>query len=356
MNQVKSHIRDLYRVKATQGRGEYLRLDMNENPEGIPEEFFNEVIKGITPQMLAMYPETGELTSLLANYLGVRNDNITVTNGSDEAIKSIFEVFGCPKKKVVTVYPTFEMYPVYAKMYDMEHVAVEYTEDMHVSAEKVCNYIDENTAIVAVLNPNNPIGTVFSNNEVENIILKAEKNNATVIIDEAYYYFYNKTFMDLLKKHKNLILVRTFSKLCSLAGCRIGYAVSSPEIIELIDKVRPTYCVNTVAIHFAVSLIKSPQIIDSLIAKEKEGRSYLQQQLIDSHYQYYAEHGNFIFIECRANIDEVVQTLKQQGVLVKQYSHPLLKKFIRISTGARPVMEKFWKMFQDVEERLMKQN
>lgn len=158
--------------------------------------------------------------------------------------------------------------------------------------------------------------------------------------------------MELAQKYDNVIILRTFSKLCSLAGCRIGYAVSRQEIIELINKVRPTYCVNWVAIHFAVSLLKSPQIIENLIATEKDGRVYLEQVLKDHQYHYYAEHGNFIFIKCKEDVEKVVNALKQQGILVEKYSHPLLDQYIRISMGARSSMGKFWSAFHDIDKRL----
>jgi len=161
MYRLKTGIEELYRVSPRQGRGSFLRLDMNENPEGLPREFFDRVISKLTPELLAMYPESGALVQKLAKRLGVAPDMIALSNGSDEAIKCIFEVFGT-SGNVVSVYPTFEMYAVYAKLYGLEHRIINYREDFSVNIDDIIAAINPDTAIVSLLNPNNPIGNVYT--------------------------------------------------------------------------------------------------------------------------------------------------------------------------------------------------
>jgi len=165
------------------------------------------------------------------------------------------------------------------------------------------------------------------------VIQKAGECGAVVVIDEAYHYFYPNTFIELVKKHDNVLLTRTFSKLCSIAGCRIGYAVGSARLITLLNKVRGTYCINAVALIFAEAILDDKELIPALIQKEKAGREYVMASLKANGYEYYAENGNYIFIRPRRPAGEVSAALEAKKILVKTYSHPLLREYIRITTG-----------------------
>lgn len=350
---IQEQYKNLYRVEPHQGRANYLRLDMNENPDGLPREFFESVMSTVTPSMLATYPETGVLDSLLANYLDVGTNQVLITNGSDEALKLIFEVFGGPGQKLISVWPTFAMYMVYGKMRGMTHVEIPYKEDFSVSADEIIEAIDADTAIVSLLNPNNPIGNVYSEAEVTAVIEKARQCNALVIMDEAYYYFYDRTFIDLCKKADNVVLVRTFSKLCSIAGLRIGYVVSSPEIIQYLFNAKPSYSVNCIALRFAEEIIKREDLIKQLIRIEREGRQYIIDQLKEHNIPCYAENGNYVFIYCGDQTQNMVALLEKSGVLVKSYDQdPLLREYIRISTGGKRQMALFWEKFLKARECL----
>jgi len=263
---------EVVRVRPRQGRAEFLRLDMNENPEGLPKAFHRKVLRQITPGFLSMYPEPERLILELSRSLGVSSQSLFLSNGSDESIKSIFEVFGEPGKKVVTVAPTFEMYGVYAKMFQMVHCPVSYSQGMFLDLEAILAAIDGETSLVSVLNPNNPIGTVFSVAEVRRIIDKAREVGALVILDEAYHYFYDQTFLGLVSEYDHVLLTRTFSKLCSIAGLRIGYTVGNPSLIALLEKVRQTFNVNSVALLYATEILSSYRDFERL--REKEGNTF----------------------------------------------------------------------------------
>ena len=216
MYYVNENVKDLYRVKCTDDRSNVLRLDMNENPIGLPKEFVEKVKEKITPELLATYPTKKELISIIAKHNELNDENITVTAGSEEAMRLIFQCFGQQGCSLLTVMPTFEMYDVYSKMFGMNHETVQFEEDFSVSVEKILEKINDNTGIIVLLNPNSPIGTVYSETEFEKIIERANEVDAIVVVDEAYHYFYPSTEIGLTKKYKNLIVLRTFSKLCSM--------------------------------------------------------------------------------------------------------------------------------------------
>ncbi len=347
---VNESIKNCIRVFSEEGRSEYLRMDMNENPEGLPKEFVDSVLKEITPEYLATYPEPGHFCRKYAARLGIRPEQICATSGSDTAIRYIMETFVGKGHKVVTVTPTFEMYRVYCDMYGYEHVGVPYDSEFQITMEAILNTIDERTDLVALLNPNNPVGRAFTEAEVRAVAERAAECGAVLVIDEAYHYFYPNTFIRLIDEYDNVLLLRTFSKLFSLAGCRLGAVIGAEQLIEYINHVRSSAEVNNVALLFGERLMDHPEIIGELIRIEKDGRKYLISELEKNGYTYYDQDGNFLFIVPKTDARTVAKRLKEEHkVLIKTYGNPLLSRFIRISTGSKEAMGKFLAAFLAVD-------
>lgn len=346
---IKNGIEDLVRIKSKESRKGYLRLDMNENPEGLPADFFREVMEKLTPEDIAMYPELLSLQKKIADLHHIEKENVLLLNGTDEGLKSIFEVFGAEGKELVSVYPTFEMYKVYAQMYGMKCRFIEYNEELEVSVSEIIDAITDSTAIVSILNPNNPIGIVFSEEDVKRILDRAEEKEAIVVIDEAYHYYYEKSFMQLARKYDNVILLRTFSKLCAMAGCRIGYLVASQRVAELVDKVRPSAGVNVFAVHLAAALLERPDLIEILKLREKEGRTYLIDELEGRNYKVFKGNGNYVLFKPNRTPEEIHKRLKEKGVLVKIYSYPVLKDYVRVTTAGKNNMMKFLEALKEAD-------
>ena len=211
--------------------------------------------------------------------------------------------------------------------------------------------ITENTRIVVLLNPNNPIGNVYTEEELKVVIEKAKQVGAVVIIDEAYHYFYPKTFLDYAVKEENVILLRTFSKLMSIAACRIGVIISNPQIIEYVKKGKLTFDVNAVALLFAERLVEQPQMIRKLIDIENEGKKYTLDSLKERGYECRDCRGNFIFVKPKNDAKKVADRLEnEKKVLVHPYGNPLLKDYIRVSVGSKKAMEIFVEAFLAVDQ------
>lgn len=194
-------------------------------------------------------------------------------------MRLIFQCFGEPKKKLLTVTPTFEMYDVYAKMFGMKHETVEYKEDFSVDTADILQAVDAETGIVILLNPNSPIGSTYDESAVRKVVERAASVGAIVVVDEAYHYFYAPTFMSLIREYDNLLILRTFSKLFSMAGLRIGYVSGDAGLIEFIDKAESTFNVNNIAILFAEEVIRNKELAAGLIEAEREGRLWLAERL-----------------------------------------------------------------------------
>ena len=183
------------------------------------------------------------------------------------------------------------------------------------------------------------------------VIEKAKQVGAVVIIDEAYHYFYPKTFLDYAVKEENVILLRTFSKLMSIAACRIGVIISNPQIIEYVKKGKLTFDVNAVALLFAERLVEQPQMIRKLIDIENEGKKYTLDNLKEHGYECRDCRGNFIFVKPKNDAKEVADRLEnEKKLLVHPYGNPLLKDYIRVSVGSKKAMEIFLEAFLAVDQ------
>lgn len=350
---VDPHIRDTVRVFPPQGRYDYLRYDMNENPEGLPKEFVDSVLREITPEFLSVYPEPDRFINKYAKYAGAEYDNILTTNGSDMAIRYLLETFGERGKEVVTVSPSFEMYWVNCSILGLKHVPVAYERDFTISVQKITAAIGDDTRVVVLLNPNNPIGNVYTEDELLAVIARAEEVGAIVIIDEAYHYFYPDTFLSYALERENVVVLRTFSKLFSLAACRLGVMIGSPAIIHYVKNARLTFDVNSIALLFGERILDRPDIIEQLISSERAGKAFVLEDLAAHGYECRDCKGNFIFIRTKRDAHEVEKELREhKRILVHAYSHELLRPYLRVSVGSVAAMKRFLQGFYEADKAM----
>lgn len=350
MPKIKPHLKNLYRISdITESRKGYLRLDMNESVSGLPDDFIRQVLSAIDPESLAAYPEYNRLQEKIARYNNLMPDNICLSNGSDAAIKYIFDTYILPQDNVLITDPTFAMYKVYCEMFNAKVLMVEYNEDLSFPLEKFLSAISQDIKLAVVINPNNPTGTALDYGSLLTIIKRASDCDVLTIVDEAYFYFYPNSVIEEIKNYNNLIVLRTFSKLCSIASLRIGYAAASPQIIVDLKKVRPTYDINGTALLFAENIIDSPGIIKKLVEDTDEGKKYLAGRLNREAIDCKEGAANFILIKCHNRVNEVITRLREKNILINgNFKQDFLKDYIRVTVGNKGVMEKFWDSFIEI--------
>lgn len=349
---IDENIKKTQRVFPMQGRYEFHRYDMNENPEGLPKEFVDSVLKEITPEFLATYPEPGRFLHKYASFIGVSAKNVLATNGTDMAIRYLLETFGERGKEVVTVSPSFEMYRINCSILGLKHVAVEYENDLTIDIGKIVNAINVDTRIVVLLNPNNPVGNTYTEEELECVLRQADAVGAIVIIDEAYHYFYPNSFLKYALNHENVIVLRTFSKLFSLAACRLGVIIGDPKIIHYVENAKLSFDVNSIALLFGERILERPELVKELIQKETEGKQYLLNTLRENGYECRDCLGNYVLVKTIHPPKKVSESLeKEKKVLVHPYGNPLLKDYIRVSTGSKRAMSIFLKAFLEIDKK-----
>lgn len=352
MYYLDKNIKDLVRIFDQNERKDYLRLDLNENPGGLPQDFISSVLKEITPQFIAQYPETLHFTQVLAKYLGTEISNICLTNGSAEAIRYIIQAFSSQGGRIVGVVPSYFMFQVYSEMYGRKLIKVQYNNDLTINIENIAKELTEDTQILILLNPNNPMGNVYSEKEFEYLFRICQKKGITILIDEAYYYFYPKTFISYAFNNRRVLVTRTFSKLFSMAGCRLGYVVGHPEDIKYIQKFCTPHNTNAFAMLFAEKIITTPNMIETLIFKFEKGREYLISSLDKNNYLHKGEAGNFIFIKPKTEAETIVTRMKsEKRILIKEYANVgELGNCLRVSIGEKQYMEKFMEALLDIDK------
>ena len=347
-----SKIEKLYRIFDQNERKDYLRLDLNENPGGLPEDFIKGVLDGVTPQFVAQYPETLHFTEVLADYLGTDITHLCLVNGSAEGIRYIIQAFTAPGGRIVGVVPSYFMFQIYSEMYGRDFIKVPYNDDLSMDVENIIAELTDETQLLILLNPNNPMGNVYTDDEFERILNKAQEKKINILIDEAYHYFYPKTFIKYALMGEHVFVTRTFSKLFSMAGCRLGYVAGWPDGIRLVQKMCTPHNTNAFAMRFAEAVISKQGILYQLIENFKDGRRYLIDWLDANEYSHKGEAGNFIFIKPRTDAQIIVDRMKKEKkILIKTY--PNVGEFgncLRVSIGERKFMERFTSALVDLDK------
>lgn len=344
-------VENLYRIFDQNERSGYLRLDLNENPGGLPEEFISSVLKDITPQLVAQYPETLHFTEVLADYLCTDISHLCLVNGSAEGIRYIIQAFTSENGRIVGVTPSYFMFQIYSEMYGRNFVKIPYNKDLSMDVKNIIKSMTDDTQLLILLNPNNPMGNVYSDEEFEEIMNNAKEKQITVLLDEAYHYFYPKTFIKYALEQEHIFITRTFSKLFSMAGCRLGYVAGWPEGIKMVQKMCTPHNTNAFAMLFAEKVLTTPRMVEELIANFMAGRAYLISWLDSFGYQHKGEAGNFIFIKPKTDAKKIVDRMKtEKKILIKTYSSVgELGDCLRVSIGEQKYMEKFVAALEELD-------
>ena len=225
---------------------------------------------------------------------------------------------------------------VYVHVMDVNDIIREMTDD---------------TQLLILLNPNNPMGNVYSDDEFESIMKVARQKQITVLVDEAYHYFYPKTFIKYALTEDHVFITRTFSKLFSMAGCRLGYVVGWSDGVKMVQKMCTPHNTNAFAMMFAEKVLTTPGMLDSLITNFNGGRKYLVNSLDKNGYRHKGEAGNFIFIEPKTDAQTIVDRMKaEKKILIKAY--PNVGEFgncLRVSIGEEKYMKQFVEALLEID-------
>jgi len=300
-------------------------LDANENSFGSP-----------LPDDFNRYPDPLqiEVKGKLSKIKGVPAQNIFLGNGSDEAIDLLYRIFCEPgRDNVITFPPTYGMYEVCAEMNDVKVKKVNLTKDYQLDIESIEQAIDPFTKLIFICSPNNPTGNSIDRSDIEIIL---NNFDGIVVIDEAYInYAKQKTFIPELTEYPNLVVMQTLSKAWGLAGLRLGMAFASQPIIELMNKVKYPYNINSATQLLALEALNNIDWVNEHIATTVVERENLKTALLNLSFieEVYPSDANFLLVKMK-DARKMYEQLCDKGIIVRDRSKVILcDNCLRITVG-----------------------
>ena len=316
---------------------ELIRLAQNENPYGVSPKAIVAIQESLS--LVSKYPDVKqlELRQLLAKKANVAIENIVVGAGSVSIIETMIKTFVKKDEHIVFPRISFTAYKVLAEIYGINFRIAEmnnYRTDLSIIS-KSC---DEKTKLVFLANPNNPTGTIFHHNELKQFIEQINPNTI-VVIDEAYIeYVTDPSFpnsLELLSKHPNVIILRSFSKIYGLAGLRIGYGIAHQDIINRIENQRTPFTINVLASVAAFAAFKDEEFINFSSNNNEKQRLYLYTSLKKLGFNVLESQANFLYIYFNNKLerDIIYDQLIDAGLQTRKMEPFGDEKALRISIG-----------------------
>lgn len=312
-----------------------IKLASNENPYGYSKQINEHLVSAI--QDLHIYPDgyTGDLRFKLADKLNVNQDELVFGSGSDEIIQLISRAFLYPGVNTVMATPTFPQYKHNALIDGAKVKEIPTVEGRH-DLNSMYKAIDEATKVVWICSPDNPTGTSIDRKDFYEFMKKCP-SNILVVLDEAYYEYVdeqaNLHAIDYLDEHKNLILLRTFSKAYGLANLRIGYGIANNEIIRNLDIIRGPFNTSSVAQNIASIALKDKAFIEEVAHKNKLVKQKFQSFLNTIEWGYFESQTNFILVSTPISGEDVFQYLLEHGFIVRPGELLGMPNTVRITVG-----------------------
>lgn len=320
-----------------------VKMASNENPLGPSPYAMAAIEKGISK--INLYPDGGAsiLKSRLAQHLGVEEANVIVGNGSDEIIRMITETFLNEGEEVIFAEPGFIIYRLATVVMKGKCVSIPLKNYVH-DLEAMLRAVNERTKLIFIANPNNPTGTMVGKAQVASF-MKRIPSNVVIIFDEAYYEYVERSdfpeTISYIKEGKNVITLRTFSKVYGLAGLRIGCAIAKEEFIIALNRVRQPFNVNSLAQIAARAALEDKEHVRESCRINSEGKKFLYQELAKRKLTYIPSQTNFILIDVGKDASEVSHKLLREGIIVRPMKMYNLPNFIRVTIGKMEENQKF---------------
>ena len=360
----------------------YIKLNANENPYPPSKEVTKAVVKFVKqhPDKLGLYPDpdSNDLHAAIADMLNksggvlcraqvhgkevapapedkipftVTPDMIYSGNGSDEVLSFVFYAFFDSGRKFVLPEFTYSFYPVYAGFYDIPMDTVPLKDDWSLDTEEMLKRAENNQCGMIFANPNAPTGIGLTRDQVREMLKKARADQI-FIVDEAYVDFGGESCIPLLAEFKNLVIVRTFSKSLCGAGQRLGYIVSSPELVNIVTTVKNSvnhFPIDAVAQVSGAAACRDVAYYVGTSKKVAEEREAFYNFLKDKGFYVIKSQTNFLYAKKDGIAGEdLYKGIKAEGLLIRHFKTPGIEDFVRITIGTKEQMAELRKAFEKV--------
>ena len=315
-----------------------LRLHLNENTAGCSPAVI-EAVRRVTAQEVACYPDYSRLYRECAEYLGVPERQIILTNGVDEgllaAVVACFRVAHTSPRlpEGIVVQPAYEMYGICIRAVGGRVVAIPPKPDFEFPLVELLHALTRDTRLIFLNNPNNPTGRLIPRDAIRDIA-RSVPSEVVVLIDEAYYEFCGESFMAEIGRYRNVIIARTFAKAHGLAGLRAGCLVGDPERLDPLREVLPPYNLNVFAVAGWRAALRDREHVAWYQGQVEESRRLLYDACNRLGLKCWRSAGNFVLIRVGEDATECARKLSARGVLVRSRSgEPGCQNCIRITAG-----------------------
>ncbi len=315
-----------------------IKLNTNESPFP-PSPNVVAALNSAEISKLNLYsdPDTKEVIDAIAQTFGVKNNQILMGNGSDEILAFAFQAFCDKEHPPCFADITYGFYPVFCELFGLKPEIIPLRDDFSIGVD---DYINKNKPIF-IANPNAPTGIALSLDEIEKIL---DSNKDTIVlIDEAYVDFGAESAVSLIEKYDNLIVSRTFSKSRNLAGARIGFAISNPELIADMCKMKISfnpYNLNRLSIIAGKESVLDTEYFGFCISEIINTREYTVKELSSRGFYIPESKANFIFAKHKIlSGEKYFKELRNRNILVRYFSKERIKDYVRITIGSREQMQ-----------------
>lgn len=334
-------------LKREYGVTDIIKLASNENPLGPSPKVLSAIKSELAD--LSRYPDGNafDLKAALAKKHSINVEQITVGNGSNDILELLTRAFVTPEHEVIFSQHAFAVYPIVTQAVGAKAVVVpakNWGHDLDAMQQAITN----KTKLIFIANPNNPTGTWLDKNELLSF-LKAVPKHILVVLDEAYFEFadYAESAKDYpngikwLNEFSNLIVTRTFSKAYGLAGLRVGYSLSHPDIADVLNRVRQPFNANSLALRAAEEALSDVEYLQSAIKLNAQGMKQLISAFDEMSLDYIDSIANFICVNVGDDAMKVYDDLLYQGVIVRPIANYQMPEYLRITIGTEQENERF---------------
>ncbi len=354
LDKIKPQVKELsaYTLNAPECR---IKINQNENPFDMPAEIKAEVLERLANRPWSRYPTfvPVDLLVTMAKFSNWRPDGILAGNGSNELIQALLSVTVGSGTKVLISEPTFTLYRLLVGVLGGEVVNVPLTQDLQYDVAAIKNIAYANTVdLIIICSPNNPTGCVIQDNDLQEIL---ENFSGLVIVDEAYHEFSRHSVVPMLKHFDNLIVLRTFSKAMAMAGLRVGYLLSHPDLAREISKAKLPYNLNFFSLTAAIVTMEKFDLLSPIIEKLIVERDRLFKALSQINgLRPVPSQANFIVTETKIAPSQLFTKLQEKDILARDVSrYPMLNNYIRFSVGTESenneLIEALTEIFKSLE-------
>lgn len=343
---------DRYKALAPYTPGEqprnrkYIKLNTNESPFPPSEKAVRAAAEAAEGLQLYSDPECTLLTEKVADTLGLRADEILMTNGSDEILNFAFMAFCDDRRGAAFADITYGFYPVFAAINSVPYTEIPLREDFTLCA---ADYFGINRTVF-IANPNAPTGIALPVSEIEQI-LRSNPDNV-VVVDEAYVDFGGESCIPLIRKYRNLLVTQTFSKSRSMAGARLGFGAACPELIADLRMMKYStnpYNVNSMTMAAGIGALSDPEYTGKNCRTVAENREYTAEKLREMGFEVCPSKANFLFARSgKITGERLYRELKAHGILIRHFSLERIRDYNRITIGTREQMDAFLQATEDI--------